>query len=100
MYSWNETEVDKTDIQVCAFEPRPEIGSSGRARRMCVGHRTWREYDGGDCITELTFELQQLRVSCSNTVLIDLYINTGLSLIIKYVNPITLNSAQMYLEIR
>ena len=66
-YAWNETEVGETDMQQCVFGTRPDIGAGGRARRMCIAHRTWRDYDGGDCITELTFELQRL-VSCNNTL--------------------------------
>ena len=66
-YNWTETEVGQTNLQKCEFEPKQEFVPDGRANRMCNAHRKWEEYNGTQCITRRTFELQRL-VSCGEEV--------------------------------
>ncbi len=66
-YDWRETEVGQTDLQICEFGPKEEFQPDGRAKRMCSAHRMWNEYNGEQCITRRTFQLQRL-VSCGKEI--------------------------------
>ena len=59
-YNWTETEVGQTDMQSCEFGPKKEYEPDGKAKRMCAAHREWEQYDGEQCITRRTHELQRL----------------------------------------
>ena len=59
-YNWRETVVGQTDVHICEFGPKEEFQPNGKVKRMCTAHRKWEEYDGEQCITRRTFQLQRL----------------------------------------
>ena len=63
VYNWNETEVGKTDKQMCFFEP---LNEGGFAIRKCRSRQMWDPYNGSLCVTENTYRLRLLSRVCLN----------------------------------
>ena len=66
VYRSNETEVGSVDSVRCRFGPQ---GSD--ATRRCRGHGEWQMINIEDCISEITFILQNIRnvrILCFNSI--------------------------------
>ncbi len=64
VYNWSEIAVGNKDHILCYYGNENAPNSTANVSRKCEAHRTWAEYDSGECITLTTFRFQQLSQVC------------------------------------